>query len=49
MVGARDAADVLLTPPGSLGVLDRALDRLFALGLVGGSPVTAVLAAASTR
>ena len=28
VVGARDQADTLLTPPGSLGVLDRALDRL---------------------
>jgi nicotinate-nucleotide--dimethylbenzimidazole phosphoribosyltransferase len=33
VVGARDEADVLLTPPGSLGVLDRAVDRLVALGL----------------
>jgi nicotinate-nucleotide--dimethylbenzimidazole phosphoribosyltransferase len=32
VVGARDQADTLLTPPGSLGVLDRALDRLVALG-----------------
>ncbi len=32
VVGARDAADRLLTPPGSLGVLDRALDRVVALG-----------------
>jgi nicotinate-nucleotide--dimethylbenzimidazole phosphoribosyltransferase len=32
VVGARDQADVLLTPPGSLGVLDRALDRAVALG-----------------
>jgi nicotinate-nucleotide--dimethylbenzimidazole phosphoribosyltransferase len=30
VVGARDAADVLLTPLGSLGVLDRALDRVVA-------------------
>ena len=28
VVAARDEADVLLTPPGSLGALDRALDRL---------------------
>ena len=28
VVSARDAADALLTPPGSLGVLDRAVDRL---------------------
>jgi nicotinate-nucleotide--dimethylbenzimidazole phosphoribosyltransferase len=33
VVGARDRADTLLTPPGSLGVLDRALDRLVALGI----------------
>jgi nicotinate-nucleotide--dimethylbenzimidazole phosphoribosyltransferase len=33
VVGARDQADKLLTPPGSLGVLDRALDRLVALGI----------------
>lgn len=32
VVGARDEADVLLTPPGSLGALDRALDKVVALG-----------------
>jgi nicotinate-nucleotide--dimethylbenzimidazole phosphoribosyltransferase len=32
VVGVRDEADVLLTPPGSLGVLDRAVDRVLALG-----------------
>ena len=32
VVRARDDADLLLTPPGSLGVLDRALDRVVALG-----------------
>jgi nicotinate-nucleotide--dimethylbenzimidazole phosphoribosyltransferase len=32
VVGARDEADRLLTPPGSLGVLDRAVDRAVALG-----------------
>lgn len=32
VVGARDEADRLLTPPGSLGVLDRAVDRVVALG-----------------
>jgi nicotinate-nucleotide--dimethylbenzimidazole phosphoribosyltransferase len=32
VVGARDQADLLLTPPGSLGVLDRAVDRAVALG-----------------
>jgi nicotinate-nucleotide--dimethylbenzimidazole phosphoribosyltransferase len=47
VVGARDEADVLLTPPGSLGVLDRAVDRLAALGLGPDAPVTAVLAAAT--
>jgi len=47
VVGARDAADVLLTPPGSLGSLDRAVDRLTALGLGAATPVAAVLAAAS--
>ena len=47
VVGARDEGDVLLTPPGSLGVLDRAVDRLLAVGLGPESPVTAVIAAAS--
>ncbi|WP_138757123.1 5,6-dimethylbenzimidazole synthase [Modestobacter altitudinis] len=32
VVGARDAADRLLTPPGSLGLLDRAVDRAVAQG-----------------
>lgn len=32
VVAARDAADRLLTPPGSLGALDRAVDRVVALG-----------------
>jgi nicotinate-nucleotide--dimethylbenzimidazole phosphoribosyltransferase len=32
VVAARDDADELLTPPGSLGVLDRAVDRAVALG-----------------
>ncbi len=31
VVGVRDDADRLLTPPGSLGVLDRVVDRLLAL------------------
>jgi nicotinate-nucleotide--dimethylbenzimidazole phosphoribosyltransferase len=31
VVGTRDEADALLTPPGSLGVLDRAVDRLLAV------------------
>jgi nicotinate-nucleotide--dimethylbenzimidazole phosphoribosyltransferase len=46
VVSARDAADRLLTAPGSLGVLDRAVDRAVALGredLTGG---TLLLAAA---
>ncbi len=47
VVEARDQSDVLLTSPGSLGVLDRAVDRLLALGLTGESPVSAVLVAAS--
>lgn len=47
LVGARDLADRLLTPPGSLGALDRVVDRLHALG-VGGAAAggTLVLAAA---
>jgi nicotinate-nucleotide--dimethylbenzimidazole phosphoribosyltransferase len=32
VVAARDDADRLLTPPGSLGVLDRVLDKVVALG-----------------
>ena len=47
VVGARDQADELLTPPGSLGVLDRAVDKLVALGLRATSPLTAVIAVAS--
>jgi nicotinate-nucleotide--dimethylbenzimidazole phosphoribosyltransferase len=42
VVAARDEADRLLTPPGSLGVLDRAVDRVVALGgggVTGGSLV----------
>jgi nicotinate-nucleotide--dimethylbenzimidazole phosphoribosyltransferase len=46
VVGARDAADTLLTPPGSLGVLDRALDRLVALGTSAVETASLVLAAA---
>jgi nicotinate-nucleotide--dimethylbenzimidazole phosphoribosyltransferase len=44
VVGARDEADRLLTPPGSLGVLDRAVARAVALGraeLTGGVLVLA--------
>ena len=36
VVGVRDEADVLLSPPGSLGVLDRAVDRVMALAQRGG-------------
>lgn len=42
VVNTRDDADGLLTPPGSLGVLDRAVDRVVALGhgdLTGGTLV----------
>jgi nicotinate-nucleotide--dimethylbenzimidazole phosphoribosyltransferase len=42
VVSARDQADGLLTPLGSLGVLDRAVDRIMALGrgvLAGGTLV----------
>lgn len=46
IVGTRDHADRLLTPPGSLGVLDRAVDRLGALGLVPQAPVRFVLVGA---
>lgn len=35
VVAAHDDADDLLTPPGSLGVLDRAVDRAVALGHAG--------------
>ena len=43
VVGARDQADQLLTPPGSLGVLDKALDRLVALGVQTLAPGDATL------
>jgi nicotinate-nucleotide--dimethylbenzimidazole phosphoribosyltransferase len=46
VVGARDTADRLLTPPRSLGLLDRAVERVVALGraeVIGG---TLLLAAA---
>jgi nicotinate-nucleotide--dimethylbenzimidazole phosphoribosyltransferase len=46
VVGARDQADTLLTPPGSLGVLDRALDRLVALGISSVERASLVLVAA---
>lgn len=44
VVAARDSGDRLLTPPSSLGALDRAIDRVLALGhdrLDGGSLVLA--------
>jgi nicotinate-nucleotide--dimethylbenzimidazole phosphoribosyltransferase len=46
VVGARDQADRLLTPPGSLGLLDRAVDRAVALGHVGLTGGVLVLAGA---
>lgn len=45
VVSARDDGDDLLTPAGSLGLLDRAVDRLLALGkrdLIGGALVIGV-------
>jgi nicotinate-nucleotide--dimethylbenzimidazole phosphoribosyltransferase len=47
VVGARDEADRLLTPPGSLGVLDRAVDRVVALGRGDTTTGTLVLAGAT--
>ncbi len=46
VVRARDLSDDLLTPPGSLGVLDEALQRLIALGTDEVPTVTLVLVAA---
>ncbi|MCZ2849592.1 5,6-dimethylbenzimidazole synthase [Modestobacter sp. VKM Ac-2978] len=46
VVGARDDADRLLTPPGSLGVLDGAVARAVALGRGGLSGGVLLLAAA---
>ncbi|QNK80104.1 5,6-dimethylbenzimidazole synthase [Nakamurella sp. PAMC28650] len=46
VVRARDAADVLLTPPGSLGVLDRTIDRMTALPRPGLGTGTLVLVGA---
>ena len=43
VVAARDVADTLLTTPGSLGVLDRAVDRTVALGHAGLRTGTLVL------
>ncbi|WP_100497992.1 5,6-dimethylbenzimidazole synthase [Geodermatophilus chilensis] len=46
VVAARDQADRLLTPPGSLGVLDRAVDGVVAVGGAAASGGTLLLAAA---
>jgi nicotinate-nucleotide--dimethylbenzimidazole phosphoribosyltransferase len=46
VVGARDEADRLLTPPGSLGLLDRVVDRAVALGRADLTGGVLVLAAA---
>jgi nicotinate-nucleotide--dimethylbenzimidazole phosphoribosyltransferase len=46
VVAAHDAADRLLTPPGSLGVLDRTIDKVVALGHRELAAGTLVLAAA---
>ncbi|MFQ1004120.1 5,6-dimethylbenzimidazole synthase [Modestobacter sp. SSW1-42] len=46
VVAARDGGDRLLTPPGSLGVLDAAVDRAVALGRGGVTGGVLVLAAA---
>lgn len=46
VVRARDDADTLLTPPGSLGLLDRVLNRLGALGISGAPGSCLVLAGA---
>ncbi len=47
IVGARDAADRLLTPPGSLGLLDRVVDKVVALGHGGLTTGTLVLVGAA--
>jgi nicotinate-nucleotide--dimethylbenzimidazole phosphoribosyltransferase len=47
VVGARDDADRLLTAPSSLGVLDRAIDRVVAAG--GGAVTTGTLVLAGGR
>jgi nicotinate-nucleotide--dimethylbenzimidazole phosphoribosyltransferase len=46
VVAARDGGDRMLTPPGSLGVLDAAVDRAVALGRADLAGGTLVLAAA---
>lgn len=46
VVAARDESDRLLTPPGSLGLLDKALDRLRSLGIDSTTGGVLILAAA---
>jgi nicotinate-nucleotide--dimethylbenzimidazole phosphoribosyltransferase len=46
LVGARDDSDRLLTPPGSLGVLDRAVERIVAVRGHDATTGTLILAAA---
>lgn len=46
VVGARDGADRLLTPPGSLGILDAALDKVVAVAGAEVARATLLLAAA---
>ena len=46
VVAARDESDTLLTAPGSLGLLDKALERLLALGITAQPPGCLVLVAA---
>jgi nicotinate-nucleotide--dimethylbenzimidazole phosphoribosyltransferase len=48
VVAARDQADLLLTAPGSLGVLDRVVDRAVALGR-GGTTTGALVLAGGTH
>lgn len=47
VVAAHDTCDALLTPPGSLGVLDRTLDRLLAVRPAGLSPERGVMVIAA--
>jgi len=46
IVAARDESDLLLTPPSSLGALDRCLERLGALGITNPPAATLVIVAA---
>lgn len=41
VITARDASDQLLTPPGSLGILDRTLDKIASLGIT--TPAAALI------